>query len=55
MVCVARIWRIKMRAGFRLEILQDRGSLEELGVDGRIILKWMFSSRIRRRGFDSRG
>ena len=53
MVCVARMGRINMHIGFRLERLDDRDRLEKLGVDGRIILKWMFSNRIRRRGFDS--
>jgi hypothetical protein len=37
-----------------LERLENRDCLEELGVDGRI-LKWTFSNRIGRRGFDSPG
>jgi hypothetical protein len=44
-----------MHTGFRLERLEDRDRLGELHVDGRIILKWIFSNRIRRRGFDSSG
>ena len=55
MVCVARKLRIKIHAGFRLERLEERDNLAGLGVDGRIILKWIFSCRIRRRGFDSSG
>ena len=53
MVCVARMFRIKMHTGFLLERLEERDLFEDLGVDGRIILKCMFRNRIGRRGFDS--
>jgi len=55
MMCVACMGRIKMHTGFRFPRLENRDRLEGLGVDGRIILKWMSSNRIGRRGFDSSG
>jgi hypothetical protein len=40
------MWRIKMHTGFRFERLEDRDRFEGLSVEGRIILKCMFSYRI---------
>ena len=31
-----------MRRGFSCGDLRERGHLEDLGIDGRIILKWLF-------------
>ena len=37
---------------FRLGNLRDRAHLEDLGVDGRMILKWMFKKWDARHGLD---
>jgi len=34
-------------AGFRWESLRERDRLEDPGVDGRIILKWIFKKWVR--------
>jgi hypothetical protein len=37
-----RVWgRRELHTGFRWENLVKRENLEELGIDGRIILKWI--------------
>jgi hypothetical protein len=38
---VARIGRCEMYTKFKLENLKGRGHLEDLGVNGRIILEWI--------------
>jgi hypothetical protein len=35
-------WKIEVHRGFWWGDLRKRGYLEDLGVDGRIILKWIF-------------
>ena len=40
---VARMRRGEVHIGFRLEHLTDRGRLEDSGVDGSIVLKWVFN------------
>jgi hypothetical protein len=39
---VARVERQVVYTGFWWENLRKRDHLEELGVDGRIILRWIF-------------
>jgi len=39
---VARVGRGEVRTGFCWGNLRDRDYLENLGLDGRIILKWIF-------------
>jgi hypothetical protein len=33
---------VEVHTGFWWENLKERGQLEDLGVDGKIILKWIF-------------
>jgi hypothetical protein len=45
----------KMRTGFRWEDLRERDHLKDLGVDGRIISKWIFKNGMQRHGMDLSG
>jgi hypothetical protein len=39
------VWKTgEVHAGFWWGDLRERGHLEEVGVDGRIILKWIFKT-----------
>jgi hypothetical protein len=40
---VAHIWREDVNTGFLWGSLMERNHLENLGVDPRIILKWIFN------------
>jgi len=42
---VARMGKGEVHTGFRLGNLTDRGRLEDPGVDGSIMLKWVFKKR----------
>jgi hypothetical protein len=39
---VAQMMRTGVHRGFRWGNLRERGYLEDLSIDGRIILKWIF-------------
>jgi hypothetical protein len=41
---VGRVWTGEIHTGFWWEYLRKRDPMESLGVDGRIILKWIFKT-----------
>jgi hypothetical protein len=42
---VARVGRGEVHTGYRLKHLTDGGRLEDPGVDGSIMLQWVFKKR----------
>jgi hypothetical protein len=42
---VARIWDKRGACCVLVEILRERDHLEDIGVDGRIILKWILNDK----------
>ena len=48
-----QVWETgEVHKGFWLGDLRERGHLEDGGVDGNIILKWIFKSGLRGHGLD---
>jgi hypothetical protein len=51
---MGHVWEIgEMRTGFRWEDLRAREHLEDLSIDGRIILKWIFKMDVGGRAMES--
>jgi hypothetical protein len=46
MIWVGHVWKtVEVHTGFWLGDLKERHHLEDLGIDGRIVLKWIFKKR----------
>jgi len=46
------LWKREVHIGFWWGNLRERGSLEDVGVNGRVILKWIFNKWDGRHGVD---